>query len=229
MKEKACQQGFTLVELLIAMVILGVVLTGVVRMFSNTNKYNSSQEMLVDLTQDLRAVKQLMTQELREAGCNPETKGSYGFQMNAADSYDTDSNSVHFTRDIGNGSGSVPEPDGDADDANENISYHRTNDNCSGAVGTVMVAGDNNKGCLRRRDHNISLIDEPVMPNVIEFQLRYFDENDMDITAGMISKGDLEKIRTVNVFIRAEVEYPDKVRDQIKSQEMDFRVLIRNF
>ncbi len=227
MKGKVSQQGFTLVELLIAMVILGVVLTGVVRMFSNTSRYNSSQEMLVDLTQDLRAVKQLMTQELREAGCNPETQGSYGFQLNASDSYDTDSNSIHFTRDIGDGIGSIPEPDGDADDPNEDISYHRTNDNCSVVAGAVMAAGNNNKGCLRRRDHS-GVVDEPVMPNVTEFQLRYFDENDTDITAGLISKGDLEKIRTVSVLIRAEVEYPDRVRDQIKSQDMDFRVLIRN-
>jgi prepilin-type N-terminal cleavage/methylation domain-containing protein len=228
MKRKLAQQGFTLVELLIAMVIFGVVLTGVIRMFTNTGHYHSSQEMLVDLTQDLRAVKQLMTQELREAGCNPEDKGSFGFEVKTSkNSITTANNSIHFTRDIDNGDGdSTPEPDGDAKDPNEDITYYRTSDaSCSSPAGLIMAAGNASQGCLRRDTGGGGM---PVMPNVTEFRLSYFDENNTDITAGLASKSDMEKIRTVRVFVTAQVEYPDKVRNEIRSQTTDFRILIRN-
>jgi prepilin-type N-terminal cleavage/methylation domain-containing protein len=223
------QQGFTLIELLIAMVILGVVLTGVVRMFTGTGRYHATQELVVDLTQDLRAVKGLMTQEIREAGCNPLNKGPFGFQLNTDDRFDTDDNSIHFTRDIDNGNGDgILEPDGDADDPNEDIAYYRTNDACvpGGAVGAIMAAGDNARGCLRR---NTGGGGQAVMPNVSEFRLFYYDEDDVELTAAQLStQGGLDKIRTVRVLIQADVEYPDKVRQDIRSQELDFRVFVRN-
>jgi len=222
------QEGFTLIELLIAMVILGVVLTGVVRMFTNTGRYHTAQEMMVDLTQDLRAVKQLMAQELREAGCDPDNLGTIGFQVDNDDRYDTDSNSIHLTRDIDNGDNdSFLEPDGDTNDPNEDIRYYRTNDDCSGAAGAVMAAGSNNRGCLRRESGGGG---QPVMANVTEFRLRYYDRSGTEITdANLVTKGDLENIDTVRVFIRGEVEAPTKVSSvQAQSQELDFRVLIRN-
>ena len=61
-----------MVELMIAMVVLGIVLTGIVRMFTSTSGYNTSQEMIVSLNQDMRAAKQLMVDEIRSAACNPK-------------------------------------------------------------------------------------------------------------------------------------------------------------
>lgn len=226
--------GFTLVELLIAMVILGVVLTGVVRMFSNTGHYHTAQEMMVDLTQDLRATKQLMVQELREAGCDPTNKGGFGFQVDSDDRYDTDNNSVHFTRDIDNdkddnvtGGDEFLEPDGDANDANEDVSYFRTNDDCSpGTAGAVMAIADNSAGCLRR---NTGSGGQPVMPGVTQFELHYFDVDGHELTgADLSSKDGLEDIDTVQVIISAQVDEPSKVSAGSAIQQINFRVLIRN-
>ncbi|WP_319585225.1 prepilin-type N-terminal cleavage/methylation domain-containing protein [uncultured Desulfobulbus sp.] len=230
MKTSTKQAGFTLVELMIAMVIFGVVLTGVVQMFTSTGRYHTAQEMMVDLSQDLRAVKQMMVQELREAGCNPNNpQVTMGFQVVPPPPLGAKS-IIHFTRDIDNGDGDgIAEPDGDANDANENIRYYRTNDNCTGAAGAVMAAGVNNPGCLRR-DTGALGGGQPVISNVTEFRLFYFDRNGNGLTdAQLTTKGDMEEIDTVRVFIRAQVESPTKVSSvEAQTQEMDFRVLIRN-
>jgi prepilin-type N-terminal cleavage/methylation domain-containing protein len=229
MKSSTKQAGFTLIELMIAMVIFGVVLTGVVQMFTSTGRYHTAQEMMVDLSQDLRAVKHVMVQELREAGCNPNSQMTMGFQV------DTDSNSIHFTRDIDNGDGDgIAEPDGDAGDANENIRYYRTNDNCTGAAGPVMAAGNINPGCLRR-DTGAPGGGQPVMANVTEFRLSYyndgFDGTDgyPEIPSPHIGKGWLADINVVRVLIRAQVEAITKVSSvQAQTQTLNFLVLIRN-
>lgn len=222
-------RGFTLIELLISMVILGVVLTGVVRMFSNTGHYHSAQEMLVDLSQDLRAVKQMMVQELREAGCDPLNKGTFGFQSDANDKYNTDKNSIHFTRDIDNDDGdSFLEPDGEVG-TNEDICYYRTNDECDGA-GALLNAGDSAAGCLRRKV-GASGSGQPVMRGVTQFELQYWRyDSAQNKEIPMIppfTKGQLEDVNTVQVIIEAQVENPDKVSGDGK-QQLDFRVLIRN-
>lgn len=221
------EAGFTLVELLIAMVILGVVLTGVVRMFSNTGHYHTAQELMVDLTQDLRAVKQLMVQELREAGCDPTNAGGFGFQVNSDDRYDTDDNSIHFTRDIDNGDNDeFLEPDGDAKDGNEDVSYYRTNDECSGTAGAVMASANTARGCLRR---NTGGGGQPLLPGVTQFELHYFDVDGTEMTGTRLAtKGKLEEVDTVQVIISAQVDEPSKVSTGAETQQINFRVLIRN-
>ncbi len=232
MRKTSGQQGFTLVELLISLVIFGAVLAGVVGMFTTTGHHHTAQEMMVDLTQDLRAVKQLMVQELREAGCNPEKKGGIGFQMAdtiqpAKVAHDTAGNSIHFTRDIDNDIDAegepdgILEPDGDADDPNEEIAYYRTRDNCTGTVGALVPAGDNTRGCLRRDTGGGGM---PMMPNVTEFEVTYFSEGAQIVPA----KNNLSRIDQVRVQIEAEVATPDKVSPGARTQGLAFRVWIRN-
>ena len=221
------ENGFTLIELLIAMVILGVVLTGVVKMFSATGGYHTGQEMIVDLTQNLRAVKQLMVGELRSASCDPMNIGTFGFKVNADDQYDTDDNSIHFTRDIddSNTSDRYLQPDGKVG-ANEDISYYRTDDDCVGTTGSVMASGDNRPGCLRR---NTGGGGQSLLPWVTQFLVRYYDQNDTELTGSNLSTlGKLEKIDSVRVIIQAQVEHPSKVSSGTRTQQLDFRVLIRN-
>lgn len=222
-------QGFTLVEVMIAMVILGLVLTGVVKMFTSTGRFHTSQEMMVSLTQDMRAVRTLMAQEIREAGCNPKHLIRIGFQTSSDDRYNTDANSIHFTRDIDNGDGDDNlEPDGYPDDANEDIRYYRTNDNCTGTVGAILAAGNNTPGCLRRQTGPTGGSGgQPVMANVTNLQFIYYDTNNAVLSPAVLStNAGLDKIRTVEIILTGRVANPGRTIET--SQTQQFRIKIRN-
>lgn len=222
-------RGFTLVEVMIAMVILGLVLTGVVKMFTSTGRFYTSQEMMVSLTQDMRAVRTLMSQEIREAGCNPKHLIRIGFQTSNDDRYNTDADSIHFTRDIDNGDGDDNlEPDGYPNDPNENIRYYRTNDNCNGTVGAILAAGNNTPGCLRRQTGTTSGGGgQPVMADVTDLHFIYYDANGNVLPpAGLSTNTALDKIRTVEVIITGRVANPGRTIET--SQTQQFRLKIRN-
>jgi prepilin-type N-terminal cleavage/methylation domain-containing protein len=124
------EAGFSLIELMISLAIFGMVLAGIVAMFTSTGRHHTGQEMMVEVAQDLRAARNLMVDEIRSAGCNPKEQGRMGFVTDGDDRFNTDANSIHFTRDIDNGDGDAfYESDGDARDANEEIRYYRIDTN----------------------------------------------------------------------------------------------------
>lgn len=216
------ENGFTLVELLISMVVLGVVLTGVVRMFSGTNHYNNAQEMIVTLNQDLRAAKQLMVDEIRSAACNPKFTSGIGFQKHANDARNTDSNSIHFTRDIDNDDGDqFFEPDGDADDPNEDIIYYRRS-----AAGNILNSGDNTVGTLVR---DVGGGAQPLVDNVVDLQFIYYDANLNVITDAVLNTNSgLDRIATVEVVIVGQVTRPTLVNPGARQQTQRYRIRVRN-
>jgi len=65
------ERGMTLVELLIAMAILGVVMGGVTSGFVSQRKITAIQNQRVALIQQAQAAMDLVTRELRTAGTNP--------------------------------------------------------------------------------------------------------------------------------------------------------------
>lgn len=58
--------GFTLVELLIAIVLASAVLTAVYRVLLNNQRFYRAQSQIVDVQQNVRAVAQILPAELRE-------------------------------------------------------------------------------------------------------------------------------------------------------------------
>jgi type IV pilus assembly protein PilW len=92
------EDGFSLVELFIYMVMLMVVLGALYNVFTTNTKSYSSQENSVEMVQDLRAAMHLMITEIRMAGCDP-----------------TDTGTIHFTMDI-DGNGTIAN--------SENINYY---------------------------------------------------------------------------------------------------------
>lgn len=220
MKQK--ESGFTLVELMVALVVFGVVLTGVVKMFTSTSRYNSSQEMIVSLNQDMRAVKQLMVDEIRSAGCNPKKGANIGFLKNNDDRRNTDANSIHFTRDIDNNDGDeFLEPDGDADDPNENVIYYRRD-----AAGNIMNPGNNAVGTLVRDTGGGA---QPVMENVVNLQFIYYNSNGNVINAAALNTNTgLDNIAAVEVVITGQVARPKLVDQGAQQQTQRYRIRVRN-
>jgi len=125
--------GFTLVELLVAMVLAGVVMAGIYSAYYSQQKSHLAQEQVAAMQQNLRAAMYFMERELRMAGHDPTGDANAGIQAG-----DADFNSVKFTLDLTGGEsdgidndhdGAVDESDeaslsdGDCNDSNEDISY----------------------------------------------------------------------------------------------------------
>ena len=65
------ESGFTLVELLIAMAISGIVLGAAVNTFMAQRWSYALQEQVTEMTQGTRAALEMVTREVRMAGYNP--------------------------------------------------------------------------------------------------------------------------------------------------------------
>ena len=108
-------EGFTLMELLVAMAIVSIVLAAVVSAYELQVRGKNTQDALTDMNETARAALEIMTHELRTAGCDPNRAANAGITGAAANRFD-------ITMDIGDGA--TFEPDGDLDDPNERVSYY---------------------------------------------------------------------------------------------------------
>jgi len=106
---RVSNQGFTIVELMVAMVVSLLVMGAIYSTFLSQSKSYLVQEEVVAMQQNLRAAMFYMQREIRMAGCDPFDIGGIGITA-------ANANSISFTED-------VSPPDGDVLDANESITY----------------------------------------------------------------------------------------------------------
>ncbi|MBW2031277.1 MAG: prepilin-type N-terminal cleavage/methylation domain-containing protein [Deltaproteobacteria bacterium] len=109
------KQGFTLMELLVAMAMAGIVMGSVFSVYYSQQKSYVVQEEVSGMQQNLRAALYLMAKEIRMAGCDPTGTAGAGITTAGA-------SSISFTLDL-RGKDPDDPPDGDTGDANENITY----------------------------------------------------------------------------------------------------------
>ena len=110
------EKGFTLVELLVAMVIAAIVMTSVYSVYTAQQRSYVVQEEVAAMHQNLRAAMYFMEREIRMAGCDPTGAAGAGIQS------DSNATSIHFTEDF-RGKDTGDPPDGDTGDPDEDISY----------------------------------------------------------------------------------------------------------
>ena len=108
-------QGSTIIELLIAMVVTLLALGTIYSTFLNQHKSYVVQEETAVMNQNLRIALFYMQREIRMAGCDPA--GNADARIITANA-----TSINFTEDV-RGDFDDSDPDGDTDDANENITY----------------------------------------------------------------------------------------------------------
>jgi len=106
--------GFTLIELMIAVVITSVIAMAIYFSYSSQQRIYIRQEAVVDMQQNLRSGLYLLSQELRLAAYDPTGKAGARI-VNAT------STSIQFTQDVTDAAGTATDGDGALTGPNENI------------------------------------------------------------------------------------------------------------
>ncbi len=108
-------QGFTMVELLVAMVVSLLALGAIYSTFLNQHKSYVIQQETAAMNQNIRTAMFYMQREIRMAGCDPIGTASAGITT-------ANATSIRFTEDV-RGAAYGSDSDGAADDDNEDITY----------------------------------------------------------------------------------------------------------
>jgi type IV pilus assembly protein PilW len=82
-KQKNGQSGFSLLELMVALAVSGIVLAGIYGAYQDQLRTSITQERIVDMNQNLRVAMYIIERDLRMGGANPtgETTVQAGFTV----------------------------------------------------------------------------------------------------------------------------------------------------
>jgi prepilin-type N-terminal cleavage/methylation domain-containing protein len=125
-------KGITLVEMIVVLAISGLLMVAVYAGYLVQHKTSNVQHQIMDIQQDLRALVDIMEQDIRMAGCDPSMQSTAGIVVGG-----TDANSLSVTMDLNR--------DGDTGDANEQAAYTR-NGLLVARNGDVLVEGITSMG-----------------------------------------------------------------------------------
>lgn len=131
--------GFTLVELMIALVVSGLVMSAVVSIYVAQSRSYSELDDVANIQQDLRGALVILPAEIRLAGSDP-------LETNVPKIEAATRTSLHFTMDVRGSAVNPNEPDGDVNDANEDIAYAMTARNT--ITNATVVADANGDGIV---------------------------------------------------------------------------------
>ena len=188
------KNGFTLVELLVAMAvasILGVIFAAA---YAAQVRGSNAQEVTTDMNQNARAAMEIMTQEIRMAGLDPtEDANARIITANVSE--------LSFTLDRGDGA--TNEPDGDVNDPNENIRYAL---NADGHLG---------------RDTGGGL--QPLCRNVEVLNFVYLDEDNNVLGAPVADTRDIRAIE-LTIVARAETDSRGALRGSYTNNDTYFNL-----
>jgi len=179
----SAQNGFSLTELLVVVAITGVVSTAIIGFFVSQQRSHTSQEQVTSIQGNVRAGLGVMSKELRMAGYNPTNQiiTPMGFSSPGL-------NTITFTLDFhgqetdgidNDGDGTDDEadeenPDGDANDANEQITY-----------------SINNTNTLLRLSSSTAVVPQPLADDIaaVAFAFAYDSDADGDLEPGYAIAG----------------------------------------
>jgi len=185
-KSSRHQHGFTLVELIVAMAMTGIVMAAVFTTYKSQQDSYVDQEQVAEMQQNLRASLYMMARDIRMAGFNPaDSPNVEGFVTALPDDpgpvTSTDATNIAFTIDRDE-DGAV-----DADDHDEQIAYRF--DNANFRLEKFMYNASTNSWQWEIISENIDALD-----------FVYRDQNGNVIA---ISPTTLQDIRSVDITIVA--------------------------
>ncbi|MBW1997172.1 MAG: PilW family protein [Deltaproteobacteria bacterium] len=182
MNIKTSNHGFTITEILVAMIMSGIILTSVFSSFQSQQGSYLTQEQVCAMQQNLRAGLYLMEREIRMAGYDPIGAAGAGIQVASADT-------IRITSDITDDSGTGG-PDGDTGDPGEDITYLLSDGDGD---------GDND---LRRNDVNGTGL-QTLAENIDALNFVYLDEDGNQTST-------LSKIRSIQISLLARTQDPER-------------------
>ena len=195
--------GFTLAELLVAMLLSSIIMGGVYSVYRMQSHTMKIQEKRLDAQDYARSVLDMMVREIRNAGYNPNGAVSAtalgtncaGGAVGAPGVVTATATSFRFTYDFqGTTTGSVP--NGTCDNADEDITY-ALDATCSGggSLGNITRNGSANP-----------LTDCNVVTN--SFTISYFKQDGTSLTAP-VTAGNLALIQRVQITLTVQSKNPD--------------------
>ncbi len=194
------KRGFSLIELLVTLVIMSVVSLAIYSVFSVTSRSYTTQGVIADVQQSVRAAMEVMLQDIRAAGLDPTSSGNFGIEL-------AETTKLRFTSDsIDAGLGDF---NGELDDTNsERITYVLQGTQLDQIL--YETTGSEDSG--------------PLISDVQNLSFTYFDTDGNDL-GSPVPPLQLADIQTINVSIT--VEEPAG-RDAAVSRTLTKRVKCRN-
>jgi type IV pilus assembly protein PilW len=205
--------GFSLVELMVAMAVSGIVLTSIYQVYNTQLKTYTTQQSIVEMQQNMRAILYLMEREIRMAGYAPE--GGLGGAGNPIFSI-ARVNDLQYNIDItgGQSDGADNDDDGDVDEPDESVFSDGDSDDAGEIVRYQMSGGQ-----LLRNG-------EMVADNIDSLAITYLDA--AGAALAFDSGGDLvvpQNIRSIVVTLSGTPRSPGAVRKQMS---LSSEIRIRN-
>ncbi|GAB4342355.1 MAG: hypothetical protein Kow0089_17340 [Desulfobulbaceae bacterium] len=191
------QKGFTLVELLIAMVVALLVSAAVYASYKVQQQTHKAQMQVTEIQQNLRAAMETMARDFHFAGYDPTRTGDYGVLSGSS------STRFLFTADLcddgGNPNAATPCAAGGpyaGETFDETYQYELF-------TPAADIADDDDTTALRRTN-----TPNPIAEN-IEFIEFYYILNDGSGTLGPLNAAQLPLVRSVRVTLVGRADEPD--------------------
>lgn len=182
--------GFTLVELMLAILVSGLVMSAVVMVYTAQTKAYSQHDDVADIQQNLRGALAILPMEIRTAGCDP-TESNEPRILTATRTL------LQFTRDTND--------DGDVGDVDENIAYQLSNDpDGDGIVGAAATPW-NGTGALGRQTGGAGGF-QPLADNIEAMEFNYI----LDNGNSTLNPANLQDIRSVQISLLARATNPSQ-------------------
>jgi type IV pilus assembly protein PilW len=182
-------QGFTLVELLVAVAIAGVVMAGVYSVYVSQQGSYEAQLQVAAIEQKARAAVYFLNRDIAMAGCDPA--GNADARILLADAH-----SIRFTEDL-NGNG-------DAGEYNEDITY------------SLYTSKDGIQKLGRKTPFAANY--QPVAENVETLDFVYLDHNDQ-VLATPVAHPSLIRSVQITLVVRADTMDPRYTNQHIYSNQ----------
>jgi len=191
------ENGFTLVELMITVVVSGIIVAAIYSTYIIQQRTYTDQDAVVEMQQNLRAALMLMSREIRMAGYDPD--GSAGAGITAATA-----GTITFTQVADDDNVDNDNADGDGDSS--------TGADEPGDLKTIQYdvydAYNDGVSDIGRQVGNSASTKRALAENIeqLEFNYRLSDGS----TTTSPTSGELNQIRAVQVSILARAGTPDR-------------------